>query len=836
MVRDLVGAAVLVAVVLDALQVAGAVVEGLVRAAVEQVVLLAVGSLHQRRPPGRQAAPRAALPGAPGGDEREEGRQRADGPIHGGEGTISAPQPKRPVHAIAQRLRQNRNARIHFGRSGGKHEGLSARDRPGGGYGTRRDRSPEARSPGSGGQAHACVDGDEGGAGAVAGRPPGPAGGPLLPELRDHRDPAGFGARVVRGAHLVRPQPAPRPGRRPARGGLHARQQPCGARRGLHAPRPPGLRRPRRGRSGGHPQRPLVPHRPALPAGRRAAHQGQDQRPGEGRGGGPRRRFLQGSAAGPRAGSGRAEAGPQGLGGQAAEVHAALRAPRRHLRRRRQPPGLGGDALVHEQRGLGPADRADLLPAVDPRHHQGGRRDGAAPLRDLRRLHPGGAAGRRHRAQDGRPDHPGPAGAAPRAAGRSLHGPRHPLRPGRQRLLPRDLRPPGRGPPAEGCRRQPDLQEEAQPTRPARELLHPLRPDPHPDGRPGPGRPLRLRQPGREGPARDRGGERRLQVVPDVALSHRGLPRLQRARAQAGRLQPGLPPVEPAGGGGPAAEPRGPEAAAARRDQDRRQAVRAALRRHPGRVHVHRAHHAQRVQRAAGDGVPHLPRRPRGAGAGRGPHRHPSHRLQPDRGGRRRDRGVQRRLRGRVRRRAGLGGRPRGAGGPDRGAEEDAVAGSPAAPARSSRAGPGRSPHEGAAGRAGAQRGEAARREARPPLLHRLHRHRVRDGRRRGRLRRPDLQRREPQPRPGGRGAGGGPLPGQHGLRGAAGRGRVPHSREAPACPSTTTTARSAGRSGWPRTASTRRRWRTCPANAPTCRPRAAATIHPTSARRSPPR
>jgi len=68
--RSMVGAAVAVAVVLDALQAAPRVVEGLVGAAIHEVVRLSVRALDRRRARRRQATARPALSRARSGEQR----------------------------------------------------------------------------------------------------------------------------------------------------------------------------------------------------------------------------------------------------------------------------------------------------------------------------------------------------------------------------------------------------------------------------------------------------------------------------------------------------------------------------------------------------------------------------------------------------------------------------------------------------------------------------------------------------------------------------------------------------------------------------------------------
>ena len=111
------------------------------------------------------------------------------------------------------------------------------------------------------------------------------------------------------------------------------------------------------------------------------------------------------------------------------------------------------------------------------------------------------------------------------------------------------------------------------------------------------------------------------------------------------------------------------------------QAVRLAVRRHPGRRYHHRAVHAQRLQCPADPRLPHLPGRSRGARSGRGPDRHAAHHVEPRHRSRRPTRRVQRHLRCRVRRRARLRGVAGYPGVTDRGAEEEQVARAHADPA-----------------------------------------------------------------------------------------------------------------------------------------------------------
>src|SRR5205823_1939893 len=182
----------------------------------------------------------------------------------------------------------------------------------------------------------------------------------------------------------------------------------------------------------------------------------------------------------------------------------------------------------------------------------------------------------------------------------------------------------------------------------------------------------------REGAPRGRGRPRHPQDVPHGPLAHRRVRQLQRARPRPAGPHAGGAPVQPGGRDGPAALAGRAQAHADPGDQAREQAVRPPVRRHRGRLHHHHALHSQRLQRDAGDGVSRVSRRPRGAGARCGLHRHAAHHLLEDRGGGRPRRRVQRH----VRRRVGLGARlgrvARAAGVAGRGPEEAQVRGAAA--------------------------------------------------------------------------------------------------------------------------------------------------------------
>ena len=161
--------------------------------------------------------------------------------------------------------------------------------------------------------------------------------------------------------------------------------------------------------------------------------------------------------------------------------------------------------LGRQLRGHGGADRAELRARVPRGERAGRRRDGARSLRELRRRDLRRA--RRH-GRDGegrRRDHRRPQGAAAGAPGRSLHRPGDPRGQGGGRVLPRDLRPPRRGAPAEERGGGADLRQEDRRADHARLHLRLRRSDAVPPRRHRSERLLPGRRRGGGGPARDAG-------------------------------------------------------------------------------------------------------------------------------------------------------------------------------------------------------------------------------------------------------------------------------------------------------------------------------------------
>ena len=382
-------------------------------------------------------------------------------------------------------------------------------------------------------------------------------------------------------------------------------------------------------------------------------------------------------------GHARLRSGGQGRVESAASpvVRAVRRRPahpagRRHAQRRSEQP------LPGQHRGQPSPDGRHGLPADGPGTDEGGRRHGAAGLRHL--LRPIAVwPSRRGEARRGRAGAGRHAGQTPRGAGgRPVLRAGDPLGARGRGLLPRDLRPPDRGVPAEDRRRCADVREDGGAVDPASVPGCRGGPDAPEARRHGAGRLLPVRRRGRAcAPGAGREG-RRARRVPHEPVAARALPQVERPRARPAGAAPHLPPVEPhrrvvgrravsaAGGAAEGGSAEGGEI------------VRPAVRPGGGRLHVHRALHAECLQRDAHHRVPRLRGRPpAGTRAGRRPDRHAALRVRQDRRDRQQDGDVQRHLRRRERPRAGVGlvaGAARVGG---RGPEEAEVAGHAAAAA-----------------------------------------------------------------------------------------------------------------------------------------------------------
>lgn len=305
-------------------------------------------------------------------------------------------------------------------------------------------------------------------AGAVLPGPRPPAHPAVLPQLRDHREPLGHGHGIVRRPGAEPPERRAQPVGGPARGHAQVRQHaPHPGARGrpvrAHRPARPRRRDARGRRHRGDPGGALVPDRPEVPPRRAAAHAADHQRPRERAAGGHRARLRAGAGRALHRARGPPRRGPARLGGPGAAVHGAVRPLPGHLRRPGELQRRRRDALVREQRGLGDRHLAALLSPAHRGVHQGRRRHGAAPLRVLpHRDRPGPAerpGGAPRRGADDRRSPRAPAGPGHRAVQR----PGDPVGPGERRLLPRGLRPPGRGAAPEAPGRRADLQAVREP-------------------------------------------------------------------------------------------------------------------------------------------------------------------------------------------------------------------------------------------------------------------------------------------------------------------------------------------------------------------------------------
>ena len=153
----------------------------------------------------------------------------------------------------------------------------------------------------------------------------------------------------------------------------------------------------------------------------------------------------------------------ESVGGAPAAPLGAVRRRPADLPKRRLAHGRSHEPLHRQQRGLADRDRRAVLPDHDPGGHQSGRRHGAAAVQQLLRAPPRrpanrSGAGRRSTVDDGA------AGPSARgAARRSVLRAGHPVGARRRRLLPRDLRPPRRGPPSAERGRCADVRQARRP-------------------------------------------------------------------------------------------------------------------------------------------------------------------------------------------------------------------------------------------------------------------------------------------------------------------------------------------------------------------------------------
>ena len=426
------------------------------------------------------------------------------------------------------------------------------------------------------------------------------------------------------------------------------------------------------GRCVGAARRRLARDRPALQRGGRAAGEDQDPAHAEGRGRGSRRTTS-------RARSRRATSGaPATLAIDVPAWEQRIRAALGALSRAGGHPGLGRDAagsqpdaLAGQLRRAVVADRPQLRARLSGSERARRRRHGAGTLRDAStpRRSTGWAATPRWRR---RPTRSSPTCATLRKAPlvRSVHRSGDPRGARGRRVLPRDLRPPGRGAPPEERGGGADVRQEGRRADHAGVRVGLRRPD-------AVAARARSISTATTGSTTKAWSAQRATLVVGRRAARASCSAARRRAASRNR-------TATAGGrkGGRSCRARATwwssrsasfrsselRRAAARRGEAPGEAVRAVVPRHLGRLHQHPARRAAGVQGAADPGLPRVGRRPsRRARARRRPRRHAAGGAVADhrRLGRLPD--VQRLLRRRVGLRAGVGHQPEPARAADRG-------------------------------------------------------------------------------------------------------------------------------------------------------------------------
>ena len=286
------------------------------------------------------------------------------------------------------------------------------------------------------------------------------AGAALFRGLHGLRGPVDRARGLVRGHGGRQRQPVAHARRGRPHRRLRARQHPRDPRRAgaPDGPRPvcdSAHRLGARRRSGR-----LAGHGPRLPPVGGAAGARQDEPGRHGQGGGPGPGLLARGSAGLRGHAGLRSGGQGRVEGPASAAVRAVRRRPAHPAGRRHAQRRGEHPLPGQHRGQPDPDGRHGLPPDGSGADEGGRRHGAAGLRHL--LRPIAVwTPRRGEARRGRAGAGGHAGQAPHRAGRRpVLRAGDPLGARGRGLLPRDLRPPDRGVPAEDRRRCADVRED----------------------------------------------------------------------------------------------------------------------------------------------------------------------------------------------------------------------------------------------------------------------------------------------------------------------------------------------------------------------------------------